>query len=201
MRLRHLTPDELDPDQRALYDVLTSGTRMQVHSGLPADVRMADDAGRLQGPFNAMLVHPHVGTALQELSRRLRFEGVLSNRAREIVILVVAAAERSDFEWAAHAAIGASLGLSATELDALAQGRPLELADATEAGAYVLARSLVTTGDADDAVYEQARRALGDAGVFEVSTTVGVYQLLAQQMRLFRVPAPVGPWGRGGQPA
>jgi 4-carboxymuconolactone decarboxylase len=196
VRLRHLTPDELDREQRELYDILTTGTRVTVPFAR-SDVRMVDEEGRLQGPFNAMLHHPHLGTAVQELSRRIRFEGVLSPRARELVILVVAASERSDFEWVAHEAIASTLGIAREHIDALGRRTDADFEDGTEAAAVLLARSLVDTGDADDAIFERARAALGDAGVFEVSTIVGAYQLLAQQMRLFRVPSPPGPWHDG----
>src|SRR5690606_34508286 len=96
MRLAHLRPEELDEEQRALYDALTADTR--VDRTLTMRVSMTDEAGRLQGPFNAMLHQPRIGDALQELSRRLRFDGVLTKRTREIVILVVAASQRSEFE-------------------------------------------------------------------------------------------------------
>lgn len=197
MRIHHFRPDELDDAQRALYDTLTSGTRQAVHQSLPSAVRMTDAEGRLQGPFNAMLVHPHVATALQEVSRRLRFEGTLPARTREIVILVVAGAEQSDFEWAAHAPIAASVGVAAQEIEALGAGIVPALADPVDQAAARLAVSLVNSGDADDALWAAAHEVLGDAGVFEVSTTVGIYRLLAQQLRLFRVDAPAGPWSTG----
>jgi 4-carboxymuconolactone decarboxylase len=126
--------------------------------------------------------------------RRLRFEGVLPAPARELVVLVVAAAERSPFEWAAHAPIARSLGVPSADVDALAAGRAPGTTDPVERAAWRLARALVDGGDADDATWEAVHPVLGDAGVVEVSTTVGVYRLLAQQLRLFRVPAPPGPW-------
>ena len=128
------------------------------------------------------------------MSRRLRFEGELTTRIREIVILIVAASEHSDYEWGAHAPIARSLGIADAEIDAIALQLPAEFDDPAEHDAARFARVLVTTGDADDATYERAQRILGDTGVIEVSTTVGFYQLIAQQLRLFRVPAPVGPW-------
>lgn len=197
MRIHHFLPDELDDAQRALYDALTTGTRRAVHDSLPAAVRMTDAEGRLQGPFNAMLVHPHLGVALQEVSRRLRFEGTLPARTREIVILVVAGAEQSDFEWAAHAPIGASVGLTTLEIEALGAGVVPAFDDAVDHAAARLALSLVNTGDVDDSTWRAAHDVLGDAGVFEVSTTVGIYRLIAQQLRLFRVDAPAGPWTTG----
>ena len=197
MRQHHLHPDELTDEQRSLYDVLTTGPRQQVHGSLDPAVRMADAQGRLQGPFNGFLFHPRLGMAVQEVSRILRFDGLLSGRAREIAILVVAASQRSDFEWAAHAAIARSLGLDDPEIDAIARREPLSFADADEDAVARLALALATTGDVDDTTYAETAAVLGDARVFEVATTVGMYQLIAMQLRMFRVPAPSGPWSPG----
>lgn len=197
MRIHHFRPAELDDAQRALYDTLTTGTRKAVHDSLPAEVRMTDAEGRLQGPFNAMLVHPHLGVALQEVSRRLRFEGTLPARTREIIILVVAGAEQSDFEWAAHAPIAASVGVGAPEIEALGAGVVPDFADPVDHAAARLALSLVNSGDVDDVTWAAVHEVLGDTGVYEVSTTVGIYRLIAQQLRLFRVTAPAGPWSTG----
>ena len=194
MRLPHLRPSALDADQRALYDVLTTGQRRAVHDLLASPVHMTDDEGRLNGPFNAMLTHPKLGLALQEVSRQLRFEGRLSARTREIVILIVAASEQSDFEWAAHASIAASVGVAEQEIAAIGAEVTIEFDDPIDEAAALLARSLVYHGDVDDETYMRVQHELGDDGVFEVSTTVGIYQLIAQQLRLFRVPAPEGPW-------
>jgi 4-carboxymuconolactone decarboxylase len=194
MRLPHFGPDELEPAQRRLYETLTTGQRRTVHDSLDPAIRMTDAEGRLQGPFNAMLVHPGLGDALQEVGRRLRFEGHLPARARELVILVVAASEQSDFEWAAHEAIARSIGIEDDIIATLASEQEPELDAPIEEAATVLARTLVHHGDCDDDTYRRVLAVLGPDGVFEVSTTVGLYQLLAQQMRIFRVPGPPGPW-------
>jgi 4-carboxymuconolactone decarboxylase len=200
VRLHHFVPAELDADQQRLYDALTTGQRRQVHDALPSAVHMTDSHGRLQGPFNAMLVHPKLGLALQELSRQLRFEGTLSARTREIVILIVAASEQSDFEWAAHAPISISVGVDPQVVDAIARSESPDFTDPQTDAAARMARALVAHGDLDEDTYQSVQSVLGENGVFEVSTTVGVYQLIAQQLRLFRVDAPAGPWSlsRGG---
>ena len=113
---------------------------------------------------------------------------------REIAILIVAASERSDFEWAAHAAIGAHLGLSAEEIAALARADVVEFDDHIEEVVARATRALVATGDLDDETYRAAEAALGAAGLLELSTLVGFYRALALQMRMFRVPGPPGPW-------
>jgi 4-carboxymuconolactone decarboxylase len=194
MRLAHLRPDELTAEQQQLYDTINRGPRRAAHPGLVSPVGIVDDEGRLQGPFNAMLFHPVVGMALQELGRVLRFSGQLPPRAREIAILIVATSERSDFEWAAHAAIGAHLGLSAEEIAALARADVVEFEDRIEGVVARAAHALVATGDLDDETYRASEAALGAAGLLELSTLIGFYRALALQMRMFRVPGPPGPW-------
>ena len=194
MRLAHLRPDELTAEQQQLYDTINQGPRRAAHPGLVSPVGIVDEEGRLQGPFNAMLFHPVVGMALQELGRVLRFSGQLPPRAREIAILIVATSERSDFEWAAHAAIGAHLGLSTEAIAALARSDVVEFEDHVEQVVARATRALVATGDLDDETYRASEAALGVAGVLELSTLIGFYRTLALQMRMFRVPGPPGPW-------
>ncbi len=194
MRLHHLRPDELDPDQRAVYDELTKGSRQQVTRTVPMAVRMIDDDGRLLGPFNAFLHHPHLGMAVQEVSRRLRFEGVLTHPP----------ARDRDPAGGRLAAQPVRVGRPRAHRRRRRprpgrrrrhrRRRRATFADPVEQCTADLAASIITTGDADDALFERAREALGDQGIVEVSTTVGMYQLLAQQMRLLRVPGPPVPW-------
>jgi 4-carboxymuconolactone decarboxylase len=194
MRIPYFEPDRLDTEQRSLYESLTTSQRVAQAPNVGSLVGMTDSAGHLQGPFNAMLCHPRLGLAIQELGRRLRFEGVLSERAREIVILIVAESERSDFEWAGHEKIAISVGVTEDEVEAIGRGEDVGFADPADRAAAELARALIRSGDVDDHEFRAHQESIGDDGVFEVSTTVGVYQLLAQQMRLFRVDAPPGPW-------
>ncbi|MEO5837421.1 MAG: carboxymuconolactone decarboxylase family protein [Acidimicrobiales bacterium] len=194
MRLAHLRPDELTAEQRQLYDTINQGPRRAAHQGLVSPVGLVDDEGRMQGPFNAMLFHPVIGGALQELGRTLRFSGQLPPRSREIAILIVAESERSDFEWVAHAAIGANLGLSDAAIAALARADTVEFDDPIEQMVAETTRALVATGDLDDQTYRGAEAVLGAAGLVELTTLIGFYRTLALQMRVFRVPAPPGPW-------
>jgi alkylhydroperoxidase family enzyme len=189
-RLPHLRPDELDPEQRSLYDRIVGGPR----AGPGAVVPVADDAGRLEGPFNALLFHPHLGAVVQEVGCVLRYEGVLADRSREIVILTVAVARRSAYEWHAHARLGRAAGLGVAEVDALGSRELHVFPVETERVAAELADALARDQAVDDDLYVRAERAIGTAGVLEVAVLVGYYRLLAQQLDLFRVPAPPGPW-------
>ena len=184
-RIGKLEPSALDAEQRSLYDAIAGGRRAQG----PQLFRLADADGRLEGPFNAFLLQPRLGSALQALGASVRYDTGLDDRCREIAILVVAAHWRSDFEWHAHEAVGRAAGLGDAELAALREGRHAELAGRESVVARTAA-ALVTRGDLDDAEYGEAVGHLGPAGLFELLTLVGYYATLALQLRVFRVPAP-----------
>ncbi len=184
-RLRPLRPDELDADQRAVYDALTDP---------PGRVGLAAD-GSLQGPFDAMLRAPRSGAALQSVGAALRYRSVLTERVRELATLQVAARHRSAFEWYAHAPLAAAAGLPAGLVEAIRTGAPAEPDDPAERAAAAVVAQLLATGDVDDEAWAAAVTALGEAGAVELTTLVGYYSLLAMQMRVLRVPLPDGAGG------
>jgi 4-carboxymuconolactone decarboxylase len=184
-RIPKLDPSALDDDQRELYDAIAGGRRAQG----PQLFQLADADGRLEGPFNAFLLQPRLGSALQALGSSVRYETGLDDRCREIAILVVAAHWRSDFEWYAHEAVGRSVGLDQEELTAIREGQHAAL-PGREAVVAATVAALVARGDLDDTEYRQAIDEVGAAGLFELLTLVGYYATLALQLRVFRVPTP-----------
>jgi 4-carboxymuconolactone decarboxylase len=196
-RIPKLPPAELDDEQRALYDAIAGGRRAQG----PQLFRLSDADGCLEGPFNAFLFQPRLGSALQALGAAVRYETALDDRSREIAILVVAAHWRSGFERYAHEAVGRAVGLTDAELAAIRDGRlgpPAESGPPAQPGAFtgreaVVARAaaaLAARGDLDDSEYREAAAELGADGLFELLTLVGYYATLALQLRVFRVPSP-----------
>jgi 4-carboxymuconolactone decarboxylase len=181
-RLAKRHPGDLDADQRRVYDAIAGGRRAQG----PQLFALTDDQGRLEGPFNAFLVQPRLGGALQAVGSAIRYETELSDRAREIAILVVAVHWSSAFEWHAHEAVGRHVGLSGEELQAI-RDRAYAGLPAQERVVADTAALLAAEGDLDDAAYDRALDALGEAGLFELTTLVGYYATLALQLRVFRV--------------
>ena len=185
-RLPLLRPDDLTPAQRTLYDKLTTGKR----AGGPRAFPLTDEEGRLQGPFNGMLLSPELGDALQQVGATIRYAGTLTARQRELATLTVAAAESSSYEWAAHSHLASTAGLTDPQIEAIRTDAPLTLDDPTEAAVLTAARELVRTGDLSDATFATTRDALGLTTLYEVITLVGYYRLLALQLRTFGVTAP-----------
>src|SRR5579875_2351456 len=94
-RLPLLDPASLDPAQEELRARIADGPRAADRSRSP----IADERGRLLGPFNAMLFNPELGDPLQGLGAALRYRTSLSDRQRELAILRLAATLESGFEW------------------------------------------------------------------------------------------------------
>jgi 4-carboxymuconolactone decarboxylase len=185
-RLPKLPPDALDQDQKRLYDAITGGPRAAGRQAFP----LTDGAGALAGPFNAMLLRPALGSALQELGAAVRYQGTLPDRARELAILVVAAAWECEFEQHAHEATGRLLGLREEDFAAIRVGQEPAFTDPAERATVRAAGALARTGDLDDGQYAEAVAQLGADGLFELTTLVGYYATLALQLRVFRVSAP-----------
>lgn len=195
-RLPRPTPDELAPEARRVYERIVGGPRSADSRRSP----IVDDAGRLMGPFNAMLVNPAVGDALQQLGTAIRYHTELSARTRELAILVVAAHRRSDFEWQSHAPLALAAGLTAPDLEAVRREEDppdptapalLRLNTADDEVRRVV-RSLLVDRDLDDALFAQATDRLGLSCVVELISLVGYYDLLALSMRALRVGLPPG---------
>jgi 4-carboxymuconolactone decarboxylase len=185
-RLDKLSVDSLDAAQRALYDAIAGGPR----STGPQLFSLVDPDGRLEGPFNAMLLSPPIGGALQSLGSAVRYGSTLTDRLREIAILLVAYHWDSTFEVYAHEAVGRSVGLTDAELDGLRSGDVEVLAVPGERVVAGVVQALAARSDLTDAEYASAVDVLGLATFFELTTLVGYYATLALQLRVFRVAAP-----------
>jgi len=186
VRLPNPTPEELVAEQRALYDEIASGPR----STGPQLFELVDRQGRLNGPFGIMLHSPAVGSALQAVGAALRYRSVLSDRAHEVAVLVVAAHWNSAFELYAHAPLARHAGLTDAEVEGLVAGTEVPLEDPVERVVLRVVRALLDTSDLTDGDYAAGRDAIGEQGMVELTTLVGYYATLALQLRVFRVGVP-----------
>ena len=187
-RLPRLHPPFADPRRQALHAAIVGGRR---GTGPQACDLTAPD-GSLVGPFGLMLQAPHLGGPLQELGAAVRFATSFTDRAREVAILTVAAVTRSDFEQFAHERVGAMVGLSQSELDAIRSGAFAHDAgvDPGEAMTSLVARRLAERRSLDDDDYAAAVGLLGEQQLLELVVLVGYYTMLAQMMSVFDVGAP-----------
>jgi 4-carboxymuconolactone decarboxylase len=187
-RLPPQWPDELSERQLEVYRAITQGPRSQG----PRLFETTGPDGELLGPFAAMVAHPAVGDPLQRLGAALRYETSLPDVAREVVILTVAVHHRSEYEWYAHAAVAAHIGMPDEVVHALHQGEePRDLDEETRC-AWRLAVLLLRREPLGDDQFAALESALGSSGLVEVTALVGYYSLLAQLIEVFAIGLPAG---------
>ena len=189
MRLRPLTPTDLNEDQRDLYDSIAVGKRAAGRQHFS----LTDENGALAGPFGIMLHEPGIGRALQSLGTSIRYETAMSDRLREVAILAVASATDSAFERYAHERVGAEAGLSRDEMDAIRENS-FTSDHPVEAQGYALCRRILESGALrlDDSEYRCFEEALGEPLIIDLTVLVGYYVTLANLLAIFEVGAPRG---------
>jgi alkylhydroperoxidase family enzyme len=182
-------PDEMTEEQLAFYKLFVTGRRAQ--PGSPFS--LVDESGRLQGPPAAWVLVPPVGRPLEQLGGAMRYELTLPARAREIAILMVGHHHQSPFELHAHTRAGAAAGLSAEDLDALAAGRPPALMTDEERITYAVTQGILAAGTIDADEFARAAGVLGTGRLFELTTLIGYYTMLAIQLSVFGLLPPGEP--------
>lgn len=183
VRLQRLIPEEMSEDQKLLYDAIAGGKRSQVARKSP----LTGPDGALEGPFNAMLLVPKIGMALQSLGSAIRYESSLTSRVRELSILMVAARWDCRFEQQAHEPLALDLGVTEHELAEIRSGGIPIAQSESEKLSFEAVMSLISPGDLDDEMYDKCREGLGEEQIFELTALVGYYCTLALQLRVFRV--------------
>ncbi len=188
MRLPLISPSELTPEQRALYDDM----KASIGSDYQGFISMCAD-GSLTGPWNPWLHWPRVGSATWELSKQLTATSVLPEPCRQIAILVTGANFRAGYEVYAHVALAQKAAhLSDDVVSTIISGqKPVGLS--REQGlAYDAAAVLVAGGTMPELPFRLAKEAFGPNGVAELIFLVGMYSNVAMILNGFDmgIPAP-----------
>ena len=181
MRLEPLRPDELTEEQDALLEAM-------IGKAMGKGEVPVDENGFVRGPVVVSLHHPETGRPLQELATALRFEGELSDQAREVVILVVAFDWMDEHEIAAHEPLALNCGVTPEQLDALETGAPVEFADPVTQAACDAARAIVSRRDLTDAEHAAAAAVLTQRQMIELVMVIGYYDTISRALRVFQVP-------------
>lgn len=184
-RLAPLAAEDLDADQRAVYDAIQNSPR-------GASLRSGSAGIGLIGPFGLWVRAPQIGQAAQALGAAVRFGATLAADAREVAICTVGAHYRAKFEFAAHGPMALAAGVPGAVVDAIRRGAEPDFTDPAQALAYRVARSLLTDHRLDDDRYRLAVATFGETGTIELVTTVGYYCLISLSLNAFEIPLAAG---------
>jgi 4-carboxymuconolactone decarboxylase len=175
MRLKDLSPAEMDDEQRRTVEEAASGKR----GGAPA-------------PLRAWLHSPVLGSRAQRLGEFLRYDTTLQPSLSELAILVTARFWTSHYEWHAHKQEALKAGIAESVIEAIANRAVPALADLKARVVYDYARTLLETGRIPDALHTAAVKRLGEQGAVELVGIIGYYSLVAMTLNAFEIGLPDG---------
>jgi 4-carboxymuconolactone decarboxylase len=183
-RLEWYHPDELTDEQRPLYEAIV---RKFTATGRPTP--LTDPEGRLEGPFNAMLASPAIGSALQATGNALRFPGVLPRNVFEAIVLIVGVERRAEYEWYAHAPLAEGAGVSRDAIEAVFRGK---YESVLTPPVLALVRATLAHVEPSAETVSVVEAEYGVAGVTEIVVTTAYYDLIAALLRTWDTPLPEG---------
>ncbi|WP_282026987.1 carboxymuconolactone decarboxylase family protein [Limimaricola cinnabarinus] len=146
--------------------------------------------GLVQGPLRVWLQSPELADRAQALGAFCRYDTVLPPRLSELAILVTGAFWKSGFEWAVHAPIASSAGLSNDVIEAIRLGREPEFKKEDELAIYDFANQLHRQHIVDEAVHSRVVSMFGTQAAVELVGLLGYYTLISMTINAFEVPLP-----------
>lgn len=161
--------DRLDPPQQAVYQSIMA-TR-----------------GNLNGPFLAWMHSPELASHAEKLGAFCRYQTGFALVESELLILLVAARFRCIGEQQIHEPIAEQAGLSADQIAAIREQRPVRLATARLTVIHAVAEELLESNRIGDGLYEEGVRELGVRGMVELVGIVGYYSLVAMTLNAFEM--------------
>jgi 4-carboxymuconolactone decarboxylase len=165
--------DRMTPQQQEGYRFLVEGPR-----------------GRLPGPYKIWVHNPKLVHAAAPLGQHFTpGASSLSEREREIAVVVITSKWHSAYPNNAHEKRGKEVGLPAASVEAIVAGLPASFDDAREQCVYECAMALVSERIVPQGLYDRAVKVLGHESITDMIVLMGYYTCVALTMNFYAVPA------------
>src|SRR5713101_7235308 len=175
MRLKLLSPGEMNEDQKQTYDESIAGKR-----GAPPP------------PMMAWLNSPEMARHATRLGGFLRFDTLFPAKLSEIAILVTARHWTSHYEWYAHKRLALKGGMDPKIVDDIRDRRTPTFDDPKGRMIYDVAKSLHEGQGVSKALYDAAVEVLTVRGIVEIIGLCGYYTMVSMTLNTFGFELPAG---------
>jgi len=169
MRLPTLSVDQLSPRQKALHE------------------RIAGKRGAVRGPFQVWLHSPELCDRVEALGAYVRFDCSLSEKLRELSILITARYWDAQHSWNAHVEKAIAAGLPHEVAQAIAQRREPKFQAEDERVFYEFCMEVLEKHFVSDSTFGAALRIFGNQGVVDIIGCLGNFSMLAFCLNAFQV--------------
>jgi 4-carboxymuconolactone decarboxylase len=170
-RYAEIPYDQMTPEQQAGYRSLIEAR------------------GRLPGPNKIYVHNPKLVKVMGPLGAYFRTGYSLSEREREIAVIIINSKWHSAYPTAAHERRGKEVGLPAATVEALLSGLPASFSDEREQVVFEMATTLANARWVSKGLYDRAVKALGHVGITDVITLMGHYSSVSMTLAFYDVPA------------
>ena len=172
-RYAELPVEKMTPEQQKGYRFLVDGPR-----------------GRLPGPYKVWVHNPKLVHAAAPLGQHFTpGQSSLTEREREIAVIVITSRWNSDYPTAAHEKRGKEVGLPAATVEAMVAGVSVSFTDPREQAVYEMAVALANNRIVSQGVYDRAVKTLGHESITDVIVLMGYYTMVSLTMNFYAVPA------------
>ena len=185
-RFAIMQPEQMNAEQKKLFETIVSGPRAQNYGGEAAKRVLSG------GPFNAWLRSPEAGLRLQAVGAHIRFNTSIPQRLNELAILVTAREWTSQYEWYAHKALALKAELDPKIIDVIAAGKRPEGMKEDEAAIYDFCVQLHRNRKVDDTAFNRVKALFGEQGVIDLIGISGYYTAVSMTLNVAEVPLPEG---------
>jgi 4-carboxymuconolactone decarboxylase len=175
MRLKLLSPGEMNAAQKETYDESIAGKR-----GAPPP------------PMMAWLNSPEMARHATRLGAFLRFDTIFPAKLSEIAILVTARHWTSHYEWYAHKRLGLKGGMDARIIEDIRDRRTPQFDDPKARIVYDVAKSLHDGHGVSKSLYDEAVKVVGERGIVEIIGLCGYYTMVSMTLNTFEFGLPEG---------
>jgi 4-carboxymuconolactone decarboxylase len=175
MRLKLLSPGEMNADQKQTYDESIAGKR-----------------GAPPAPMMAWLNSPEMARHATRLGEVMRYNTIFPAKLSEIAILVTARHWTSHYEWYAHKRLALKGGMDTRIIDDIRDRRTPVFDDPKGQMIYDVAKSLHEGHGVSKTLYDEAVKLLGERGIVEIIGLCGYYTMVSMTLNTFEFELPDG---------
>jgi 4-carboxymuconolactone decarboxylase len=172
-RYAEIPVDRMTAEQLAGYRHLVDGPR-----------------GRLPGPYKVWVHNPKLVYAAAPMGNHFTpGQSSLTEREREIAVVIITSKWRSAYPAAAHEKRGKEVGLPTAAIEAMMTGRPTSFTDEREQMVFEMASALAAERLVPQGLYDRAVQVLGHESITDIIVLMGYYTCVSLTMNFYAVPA------------
>jgi 4-carboxymuconolactone decarboxylase len=150
---------------------------------------LIETRGRLPGPNKIWVENAKLAKVMGPLGAHFRTGYSLSEREREIAVVIINSKWHSIYPTGAHERAGKAAGLPADKVEAMLSGLPTSFDDEREQVVYEMAVCLSNSRWVSKGLYDRAIKALGTVGITDVICLMGFYTSVSMTLAFYDVPA------------